>query len=102
MKRVLVGSPIRQKPSLLAEFLRSLGELRSADLEITYYFVDDNKDAESSALLRAFASTHPTAAPPSTVARSRSIRIAEPAAPPNTCPFPRFCPLGLLGAGHGV
>jgi cellulose synthase/poly-beta-1,6-N-acetylglucosamine synthase-like glycosyltransferase len=57
--RVLIGSPIRQKPAILAEFLRSIDELDPQGLELAYHFVDDNTAEESSALLTAFAASHP-------------------------------------------
>lgn len=55
MQRILVGSPIRQEPRVLQEFLRSLQELDKTGLTVDFFFVDDNDQAESSALLQAFA-----------------------------------------------
>lgn len=55
MKKILVGSPIRQKSNILKEFLLSLEELDKADLQVDYYFVDDNIDKESSKLLKDFS-----------------------------------------------
>jgi hypothetical protein len=43
---------------------------------------------------KAFATTHPTAAATSTWPVHRKIRIAQPAAPPNTCHFPEFSSFG--------
>lgn len=54
MKRVLIGSPIRQNPIILNEFLISLTELNKDDLELSYCFVDDNIDKESSYILDRF------------------------------------------------
>lgn len=49
--KLLIASPIHQKPAILHHFLHSLAELHcSAD----YYFIDDNKDYRSSQLLYAF------------------------------------------------
>lgn len=53
--RVLIGSPIHQKPLILAEFLSSLLRLQQTDISIDYYFVDDNEDMQSSHLLREFS-----------------------------------------------
>jgi len=54
-RSVLIGSPVRQKPLILKEFLESLKELKKDDLDVYYYFVDDNKDEESSNLLFEFS-----------------------------------------------
>lgn len=54
MKKVLVGSPIRQKSNILNEFLISLEEVDKTGIQVDYYFVDDNTDAESSKLLKQF------------------------------------------------
>jgi len=53
--RVLVGSPIRQKSQILNEFIVSLIELEKNDLEVDYYFIDDNLDKESKILLKNFS-----------------------------------------------
>lgn len=58
MKRVLVGSPVRQKSNILKEFLLSLEEVDKTGLEFDYYFVDDNTDEESSKLLKNFEKKH--------------------------------------------
>ena len=58
MKKVLVGSPIRQKNNVLKEFLLSLDEFYKDGLEVDYYFVDDNTDIKSSDLLKNFADNH--------------------------------------------
>lgn len=50
--RVLIGSPIHQKPMVLKEFLNSLLRLNIADIELDFHLVDDNDDEESSRLLR--------------------------------------------------
>lgn len=54
-KKVLIGSPIHQKPSILNEFLLSLSRLNKTDLEITFLFIDDNNNKESSKLLEEFS-----------------------------------------------
>lgn len=54
MKKILIGSPIKQKPKILKDFLLSLEELDASQLEIYYYFVDDNIDSESKELLKQF------------------------------------------------
>ncbi|KWX74125.1 hypothetical protein AMQ84_21395 [Paenibacillus riograndensis] len=54
-KRVLIGSPIHQKPQILQEFLDSLLRLRHEGLELNFYLIDDNDEEESSRLLGTFA-----------------------------------------------
>lgn len=49
--KVLIGSPIHQKPNILKEFLISLKELNSYGLELGFYFIDDNEIKESSEIL---------------------------------------------------
>ena len=53
--RILIGSPIHQKPNILKEFLLSLKSLNQEDMEVYYYFIDDNIDKESSKMLSEFA-----------------------------------------------
>ncbi len=52
--RVLVGSPIHQKPQILQEFLNSLLRLRRDGVTLDFYFIDDNEDDAASDLLRHF------------------------------------------------
>lgn len=54
-KRVLIGSPIHQKPAILQEFLSSLHHLEQHHIELSYYFIDDNIDQESSSILHQFS-----------------------------------------------
>ncbi len=54
-KRVLIGSPIRQKPAILKEFLLSLEELTTNTFEADYLFVDDEVNPESIQILYDFA-----------------------------------------------
>ncbi|OME94851.1 MULTISPECIES: glycosyltransferase [Paenibacillus] len=54
-KRILIGSPIHQKPAILKEFLVSLHCLRQDDVEFGYLFIDDNQDKQASDMLRDFA-----------------------------------------------
>jgi hypothetical protein len=54
--RVLVGSPIHQKPPILRQFLDSLLRLNDKQLELDYYLIDDNEDEQSSLLLEEFRS----------------------------------------------
>lgn len=58
MKRVLVGSPVRQKHQILEQFLLGLEEVDKTGFALSYYFVDDNVDEESSAMLESFAQKH--------------------------------------------
>lgn len=53
LPRVLIASPVRQKPCILKEFLGSLKELETTGLEVAYVFIDDND--EESLLLKEFA-----------------------------------------------
>ena len=53
-KRILLGSPIRQKPAILHEFLESLKRLEKSSYDLDYFFVDDNDDPASSELLKKF------------------------------------------------
>ncbi|WP_338324873.1 glycosyltransferase family 2 protein [Metabacillus mangrovi] len=59
MKKVLVGSPIHQKPEILEEFLYSLEHLDSAGIMLDYYFIDDNTAPGSSRLLQDFQQKTP-------------------------------------------
>lgn len=52
--RILIGSPIRQKPAILKEFLQSLEDLETSSLSIDYFFIDDNEEKESREMLQAF------------------------------------------------
>lgn len=54
LKKILIGSPIHQKPEILKEFLLSLKELDKSKFDISYYFIDDNIDQYSSRLLKDF------------------------------------------------
>lgn len=58
-KRVLVGSPIRQQPAILKEFLESLKELKQETIELSFLFVDDNDNALSSQILYDFSCSTP-------------------------------------------
>lgn len=55
--KVLIGSPVCQKPEILKEFLKSLNELKKINFEAHYMFIVDNRDAESSELLLRFSET---------------------------------------------
>ncbi|RHO21531.1 glycosyltransferase [Amedibacterium intestinale] len=56
--KVLIASPIRQKPQILQMFLKSLEQLNLDNIELEYYFVDDNEDIESIKVLNEFNNTH--------------------------------------------
>lgn len=58
MKKVLIGAPVRQKPAILYEFLKSLEELSATNFSADFYFIDDNTDAQSTMLLLDFYSRH--------------------------------------------
>ncbi|WP_246354582.1 glycosyltransferase [Paenibacillus phytohabitans] len=52
--RVLLGSPIHQKPAILEQFLNSLLRLNLTNIELHFYLIDDNPDEASSQLLQQF------------------------------------------------
>jgi len=54
--RILIASPVRQKPSILAYFLFSLQSLEQEELEMDFLFIDDNDDQQSTELLTLFQS----------------------------------------------
>lgn len=53
--RVLIGSPVRQKPNILKHFLESLKNLEKNSISVDYFFIDDNEDILSTNLLRDFS-----------------------------------------------
>lgn len=53
--RVLLGSPIHQKPAILEQFLNSLLRLNLKDIDLDFYLIDDNPDEAASRLLQQFA-----------------------------------------------
>ena len=55
MKRILIGSPIKQKTNILKVFLENLVKMNYNDLEVSYFFIDDNTEKESSKLLERFS-----------------------------------------------
>ncbi len=56
-KRVLLGSPVHQKPEILKEFLEGLSCLQQDSISIDYFFYDNNSQSESTELLKRFAAT---------------------------------------------
>ncbi len=58
--RILVGTPIRQKPDILREFLSSLERLEKESYTADYIFADDNILEESSELLATFTQKQPS------------------------------------------
>lgn len=57
-KRILVGSPIRQHPEILKEFLESLDNLNKNTYKLSFCFVDDNDDPVSKKMLEKFSENH--------------------------------------------
>ncbi|WP_154992573.1 glycosyltransferase [Priestia megaterium] len=53
-QRVLIASPVNQKPEILSLFLESLKQLKKEELLIHFYFIDDNENIDSSSLLMQF------------------------------------------------
>ena len=60
MPKILVATPVRQDPKILAAYLFSLTQLEQDGLEIEYCFVDDNESPLSSAILQGFSKQYPT------------------------------------------
>ncbi|WP_227872212.1 glycosyltransferase [Paenibacillus albus] len=58
VRRILIGSPIRQKPEILTLFLQSLERLRHATWQADYVFIDDNEDAASVLLTQFTEAVH--------------------------------------------
>lgn len=54
--RVLIGSPIHQKPAVLREFLNFLLRLKVDHIELDFFLIDDNDNEQSSGLLQEFKS----------------------------------------------
>ncbi|MBW7475173.1 glycosyltransferase [Paenibacillus oenotherae] len=53
--RILIGSPVHQKPAILRENLSALLQLNSGSFQADFMFIDDNRDEQSSEMLRLFA-----------------------------------------------
>lgn len=56
--KILIASPVRQRPAILRAFLLGLEEADKGGCGVDYYFADDNTDPESSRLLEDFAARH--------------------------------------------
>lgn len=55
MQKLLIASPICKKPSILKHFLETINQQKiNNDIEIHYYFVDDNENNDSSVLIEQF------------------------------------------------
>lgn len=54
VRRILIGSPVCQKPEILKVFLESLRNLSNEKFLLDYLFVDDNQDPCSSKILGEF------------------------------------------------
>lgn len=54
MKKLLIGSPIKQKAAILKVFLENLCKMNYENMEVTYFFIDDNVEKESTELLKKF------------------------------------------------
>lgn len=53
--RILIGSPVHQKPETLSLFLQALERLEAPDVLPDYLFVDDNDNPTSSQWLADFS-----------------------------------------------
>jgi len=54
MKKVLIGSTVRQDPRILEYFLDSLRDLEKNDFAVDFMFVDDNENPAAAQLLQSF------------------------------------------------
>ncbi|WP_170289681.1 glycosyltransferase family 2 protein [Cytobacillus depressus] len=54
LKKILIGSPIHQKPQILEQFLISLSGLKKETFEASFLFIDDNCNKESSEILERY------------------------------------------------
>ena len=52
--RILIGSPVRQKPKILKEFLESLERQSRVAYSTDFFFIDDNVEDESHQILMQF------------------------------------------------
>jgi hypothetical protein len=50
VQKVLIASPIRQKPAILRAFLDALGRLETTGLEVSFAFIDDSEGEERDVL----------------------------------------------------
>lgn len=57
-KRVLIGSPIHQKPLILSEFINSISQLKQENITIDYCLYDDNISEDSKTILQEFKKAH--------------------------------------------
>ncbi len=57
MKHVIIGSPVKQKDIILAQFLSSLNNLCLDDIDVEFFFIDDSENG--SRLLSEFAASNP-------------------------------------------
>ena len=67
--RILIGSSVCQKPSILERFLVSLKKLDLTGIDVTFRFIDDNQNETSSHMLQQANLGHETiltTAPPKT------------------------------------
>lgn len=53
-RKILIGSPVRQKSAILKEFLESLSELDFTGFKADFMFVDNNDDVDSKRMLEKF------------------------------------------------
>ncbi|MFF2484280.1 glycosyltransferase [Paenibacillus sp. NPDC058071] len=58
-KRILIGSPVHQRSDILRLFLASLSRLRQDVMEVSFFFIDDNRERMSSELLERFQELTP-------------------------------------------
>lgn len=58
--RILLGTPVNQKQTILKEFLASVMELNTDNYQLDYYFIDNNEELASKELLLSFKEKKPS------------------------------------------
>ncbi|MGX9132924.1 glycosyltransferase [Rummeliibacillus sp. JY-2-4R] len=56
--KILLGSPIHQKPAILKEFLSTIAKLQNEHYYLNYFFIDNNEDPLSKEYLRDFKNSN--------------------------------------------
>ena len=59
MKKVLIGTLVRQKTTILKEYLESIAQLIQDTISIDYIFVEDNLEKNSTEMLIRFQQERP-------------------------------------------
>ena len=73
--RILIASPVRATPSVLAEFLLALSILEKKHLSIDFCFIDDNVQPLSKRMLKAFLQKFPGSILPASLPTESHAKI---------------------------